>query len=57
MRTVCDKRFVDGRRRRRVRGATADEKESIPDVCVNGAFNVDTGEGKVARLASDVRQS
>ena len=60
LRTVRDKRFVDGRRRRCVRGATADEKYNAPGGCMNGAFNVDnveTAEGKVARVASHAPQS
>ena len=57
LRTVCDKRFLDARRRRCVLGAAAGEKSNAPDACVNGAFNVETVERKVARLASDVRQS
>ncbi len=56
MRTVRVKRFVDGRHRRCVRGATADEKYNAPGGCMNGAFNVETVEGKVARVASSAPQ-
>ena len=47
MRTICDKRFVEGRRKTCVRGGG----------CVHGAFNVETVEGKVGRLASNVQRS
>ena len=57
MRTVCDKRLLDGRRSRAVRGATAGEKYNAPDVCVHGAFNVESLSGKVARVASEMRHS
>ena len=35
-----------------VRGVYADENYNVPGDCMNGAFNVDTAEGKVARVAS-----
>ena len=56
LRTVRVKRFVDGRHRRCFRGATADDKKNTPDGCVNSAFNVETVEGKVARVASSAPQ-
>ena len=47
LRTICDKRFVEGRRKTCVREGG----------CVHGAFNVETVEGKVGRLASNAPQS
>ena len=56
MRTVRVKRFLDGRQRKCVRGVPAEEKYNVPGGCMNGASNVETVEGKVARVASSAPQ-